>query len=195
MSGAAAAAAAGKLRQLLKREGILVAPGVFDGLSAHLARRAGFQVVYASGGAIARSIGYPDLGLIAMPEMVERLRQIVEAAAVPVLADADTGFGTALHTRRTVNAYERAGLAGLHIEDQGFPKRCGHLAGKTLIPAAEMVGKIRAALDARVNPDFLIIARSDAIAVEGFERALERARAYHAAGADLLLCPPICSGR
>ena len=175
-----------RLRGLLGRTETLVAPGVFDGLSAHLARRAGFQVVYASGGAIARSIGYPDLGLIALPEVVERLRHIVEAAQVPVFADGDTGYGTALHVRRTIRTFERAGLAGLHIEDQGFPKRCGHLAGKSLIPAGEMEGKIKAAVDAREDADFLIVARTDAIAVEGFSRAIERAQGYHAAGADIL---------
>ncbi|HSR72413.1 MAG TPA: oxaloacetate decarboxylase [Kiloniellales bacterium] len=175
-----------RLRRLLDGREILVAPGVFDGLSAHLARRAGFPVIYASGGAIARSIGYPDLGLIAMPEILERLGQIVAAAEVPVIADADTGYGTALHARRTLRAYEQCGLAGLHIEDQGFPKRCGHLAGKSLVPTEEMAGKIAAAADARRDPDFVIIARTDAIAVEGFEPALERARAYRAAGADVL---------
>lgn len=174
------------LRQLLGTDDVLVAPGVFDGLSAHLARRTGFPVLYASGGAIARSIGYPDLGLISLPEILDRLRQIVEAAERPVIADADTGYGTALHVRRTLRAYERAGLAGLHIEDQDFPKRCGHLAGKRLIPADEMAGKIRAAVDARRDPDFLVIARSDAIAVEGFEAALARARTYCEAGADML---------
>lgn len=175
-----------RLRKLLAGDGIIVAPGVFDGLSAHLARRAGFDVAYASGGAIARSIGYPDLGLISMSEMAERMRQIAEAAEIPVIADADTGYGTALHVRRTVRAWERAGIAGLHIEDQGFPKRCGHLAGKTLIDAREMAGKIRAAVDARSDPDFVIVARTDAIAVEGFEAALGRARTYREAGADML---------
>ena len=175
-----------RLRDLLTGNGIIVAPGVFDGLSAHLARRAGFDVLYASGGAIARSIGYPDLGLTNMSEIVDRMEQIVEAAELPVIADADTGYGGAVHVRRTVRAYERAGLAGLHIEDQGFPKRCGHLAGKSLIGVKEMAGKIRAAAAARNDPDFLVIARTDAIAVEGFEAALARARAYREAGADML---------
>ncbi len=175
-----------RLRALLAGDRIIVAPGVFDGLSAHLARRAGFDVAYASGGAIARSIGYPDLGLVNMSEMAERLRQIAEAAEIPVVADADTGYGTALHVRRTVRMWERAGLAGMHIEDQGFPKRCGHHEGKTLIDTQEMAGKIRAAADARSDPDFVIIARTDAIAVEGFEKALARARTYAEAGADML---------
>jgi len=164
----------------------VIAPGVFDGLSAHLARRAGFSVLYASGGAIARSLGLPDLGLCGMTEMAERLRQIVEAAGCPVLADADTGHGTALHVRRTVRTFERLGLAGLHIEDQGFPKRCGHIEGKSLISTTEMAGKVAAAVAARRDPDFVIVARTDAIAVEGFESAMDRAKAYRDAGADLL---------
>lgn len=174
------------LKATLASEYPVVAPGVFDGLSAHLARRAGFPVMYASGGAIARSLGLPDLGLAGMAEMAERLRQIVEAADRPVLADGDTGHGTALHVRRTVRTFECAGLAGLHLEDQGFPKRCGHVAGKTLIPVAEMAGKIAAACAARRDPDFVIAARTDSIAVEGFEAAIERAAAYKEAGADLL---------
>jgi len=174
------------LKRLMAESAPLVAPGVYDGLSAAMARRAGFAALYASGGAIARSMGLPDLGLVAMSEMAQRLAQIVEATGVPVLADADTGHGTALHVRRTVRSFEAAGIAGLHIEDQGFPKRCGHLAGKSLAPVAEMVGKIEAAVEARRDADFLIAARSDAIAVEGFEAAMERAAAYKAAGADVL---------
>lgn len=174
------------LRALLEGDGIVVAPGVFDGLSAHLVRRAGFEAIYASGGAIARSMGYPDLGLIGMREMVGRLEQIVEAASAPVIADADTGYGGALSVWRTARAYERAGVAGMHIEDQSSPKRCGHHEGKSLIAPAEMTAKIRAARDAVADPDFVVIARTDAIAVEGFDRALERARAYKAAGADML---------
>lgn len=175
-----------RLKELLAKRRPLVAPGVFDGLSAHLARRAGFPVLYASGGAIARSIGLPDLGLCGMAEIAERLRHIVEAADCPVLADGDTGHGTALHVRRTVRTFERAGIAGLHIEDQGFPKRCGHIAGKTLIPVTEMAGKIAAAAAARRDPDFVVAARTDSIAVEGFEAAMERAAAYKEAGADIL---------
>jgi 2-methylisocitrate lyase-like PEP mutase family enzyme len=174
------------LKRLLAESAPLVAPGIYDGLSAAMARRAGFAAVYASGGAIARSMGLPDLGLVTMSEMTQRLAQIVEAAGIPVLADADTGHGTALHVRRTVRSFEAAGVAGLHIEDQDFPKRCGHLAGKGLAPMAEMAGKIEAAVETRRDPDFLIAARSDAIAVEGFEAAMERAAAYKAAGADIL---------
>ncbi len=174
------------LKAQLEGHSPVVAPGVFDGLSAHLARRAGFTAVYASGGAIARSLGLPDLGLAGMAEIADRLRQIVEASGLPVLADGDTGHGTALHVRRTVRTFEAAGIAGLHIEDQGFPKRCGHIGGKSLIPVAEMAGKISAAVAARRDPDFLVAARTDAIAVEGFECAMERAAVYRAAGADLL---------
>ena len=174
------------MKEALRTHRPVVAPGVFDGLSAHLARRAGFPVIYASGGAIARSLGLPDLGLAGMSEMAERLRQIVEAADRPVLADGDTGHGTALHVRRTVRTFERAGIAGLHLEDQGFPKRCGHIAGKTLIPVSEMVGKIAAATAARRDPDFVIAARTDAIAVDGFDAAIDRAAKYRDAGADIL---------
>ena len=174
------------LRAALKDQPPVVAPGVFDGLSAHLARQAGFVAVYASGGAIARSMGLPDLGLAGMAEVASRLREIVEAAGVPVLADGDTGHGTALHVRRTVQTFERLGLAGVHIEDQGFPKRCGHIEGKSLIPTAEMAAKIAAAVAARRDPDFLIVARTDAIAVEGFEAAMARAADYREAGADML---------
>ncbi|MDH3672710.1 MAG: oxaloacetate decarboxylase [Gammaproteobacteria bacterium] len=176
----------GRLRQLLDTDGIIVAPGVFDGLSAHLVRRAGFDVAYASGGAIARSIGYPDLGLLGMKEVLSRLEQIVESAGIPVIADADTGYGNALSVWRTVREFQNAGVAGLHIEDQSFPKRCGHLEGKELIATHEMVQKVRAAREATTDKDFVIIARTDAIAVEGFERAIARAHAYADAGADML---------
>ncbi len=175
-----------RLRELLAREELLVAPGVFDGLSARLAERAGAEAVYASGGAIARAAGYPDLGLLGVGEVLARLAQIAEAVAVPVIADADTGYGNALNVRRTVRAFERAGVAALHLEDQQSPKRCGHYEGKTLVPTDEMVGKLRAALEARSDPGLVIIARTDAIAVEGLEPALARAEAYAAAGADVL---------
>lgn len=171
---------------LMAERAPLLAPGVFDGLSAAMVRRAGFAAVYASGGAIARSLGLPDLGLVGMAEMAARLAVIVESSGLPVLADADTGHGTSLQVRRTVRSFEAAGIAGLHIEDQGFPKRCGHLAGKSLIGTAEMTDKIKAAVDARRDDDFLIAARSDAIAVEGFGAALERAESYREAGADIL---------
>lgn len=174
------------LKTLMAAKAPLVAPGVFDGLSAGMVSRAGFESVYASGGAIARSMGLPDLGLVNMAEMAQRLAQIVEASGLPVLADGDTGHGTSLHVRRTVRSFEAAGIAGLHLEDQGFPKRCGHLAGKSLVSTGEMTDKLKAATDARRDDDFLIAARSDAIAVEGFEAALARVQAYKDAGADIL---------
>ncbi len=175
-----------KLRELLVREELLVAPGVFDGLSARVAERAGVEAVYASGGAIARSVGYPDLGLLGVDEVLTRLTQIVEAVGVPVIADADTGYGNALNVYRTVRAFERAGVAALHLEDQESPKRCGHYEGKTLVSVAEMVGKLHAAVEARTDPDFVVIARTDALAVEGLGPALARAEAYSNAGADVL---------
>src|SRR5918994_1875273 len=174
------------LRQLLKGDDVVVAPGVYDGLSARLARHAGFAAVYATGGGIARSMGYPDLGLLGLSEVVERLAEIVEHAGVPVIADADTGYGNALNVRRAVREFERAGVAGLHLEDQTFPKRCGHYDDKSLVPVAEMVGKLRAARDAAGDADLVLIARTDAIAVEGLDAALERAHAYAEAGADVL---------
>jgi 2-methylisocitrate lyase-like PEP mutase family enzyme len=174
------------LRLLLKNEGIILAPGVYDGLSARLVRAAGFSAAYATGGGIARSMGYPDLGLLSMREVTDRLALIVEHAGVPVIADADTGYGSALNVRRTVREFERAGVAALHLEDQTFPKRCGHYDDKALISTAEMSQKLRAARDAAEDPDLVLIARTDAIAVEGFDAAIERAHTYAAAGADVL---------
>src|SRR5439155_10740844 len=155
------------LRELLAGGDTVVAPGVYDGLSARLAARAGFSAVYATGGGIARSLGYPDLGLLGMSEVIERLVPIVESAAVPVIADADTGYGNALSVHRTVRAFERAGVAALHLEDQTSPKRCGHLDDKAVVPAAEMVQKLRAARDATADGDLVLIGRTDARAVEG----------------------------
>jgi 2-methylisocitrate lyase-like PEP mutase family enzyme len=175
-----------RLRELLRADDIVVAPGAYDGLSARLIEAAGFAAVYASGGAIARSIGMPDLGLLSMSEVVARLEQIVAAVGVPVIADADTGYGNALNTQRTVRAFARAGVAGLHLEDQTFPKRCGHYDDKALVSTAEFAQKLRAARDAVSDPDFVLIARTDAIAVEGFEAAIARAEAYMAAGADVI---------
>ncbi len=175
-----------RLKELLTKETV-IAPGVFDGLSAKLAKAAGFKAIYASGGAIARSTGRPDIGLLSLTEVIARMSEIVEAVGdLPVIADADTGFGNEINTRRAVREFERAGVQAIHIEDQVFPKRCGHLSGKTLIPADEMVIKIEAAVTSRKNPDFLIIARTDAIATDGIDAAIERARAYAAAGADML---------
>jgi 2-methylisocitrate lyase-like PEP mutase family enzyme len=174
------------LRRLLDGDDVVIAPGVYDGLSARLAGRAGFPAVYATGGGIARSMGYPDLGLLGLGEVLDRLRQIVHHARVPVIADADTGYGNALNVRRTVREFAQAGVAALHLEDQTFPKRCGHLDDKSVVPVAEMVGKVRAARDAASDTDLVLIARTDAIAVEGLDAAIERARAYAAAGADVV---------
>jgi 2-methylisocitrate lyase-like PEP mutase family enzyme len=178
--------AAATLRALIGGDAVVVAPGVYDGLSARLARQAGFAAVYATGGGIARSMGYPDLGLLGLTEVVDRLAGIVEHAEVPVIADADTGYGNALNTRRAVREFVRAGVAALHLEDQTFPKRCGHLDDKSVVPAPEMVQKLRAARDAAGRDELVLIARTDAIAVEGLPAALERAHAYAEAGADVL---------
>ena len=174
------------LRKLIAGDEIIVAPGVYDGMSARLVQRAGFAAVYATGGGIARSMGYPDLGLLGLTEVADRLAVIVEHAGVPVIADADTGYGNTLNVRRTIRELERAGVAALHLEDQTFPKRCGHLDDKTVIPAGEMVQKLRAARDAATDADLVLIARTDAIAVEGLDAAIERALAYAAAGADVI---------
>ena len=174
------------LRKLIGGDEIIVAPGVYDGMSARLVQRAGFTAVYATGGGIARSMGYPDLGLLGLTEVADRLSVIVEHAGVPVIADADTGYGNTLNVRRTIREFERAGVAALHLEDQTFPKRCGHLDDKTVVPRGEMVQKLRAARDAASDADLVLIARTDAIAVEGLEAAIERALAYAEAGADVI---------
>lgn len=175
-----------ELRQRIEGDKILIAPGAYDGLSARLVEQAGFLAIYASGGAIARSAGVPDIGLLSLTEVADRLRQITAVTSIPVIADADTGFGNELNVARTVALFEQAGVAGMHLEDQTFPKRCGHLDKKTVIPADEMCKKISAAKSAQTDADFVVIARTDAIAVEGFAEALDRARAYEAAGADML---------
>jgi 2-methylisocitrate lyase-like PEP mutase family enzyme len=176
-----------RLRDRLRERRILIAPGIYDGLSALLAERAGAEAVYLSGASIAYTrFGRPDIGLVDMTEVAQTLAAIRERCALPIVADADTGFGNALNVRRTVRAFERAGADAIQLEDQTLPKRCGHLAGKSLVSAEEMVGKIKAAQDARRSEETLIIARSDAIAVEGLETALVRAAAYAEAGADLL---------
>ncbi len=174
------------LRAMIGQDETFVGPGVYDGLSARLVERAGFDLVYASGGAIARSMGFPDLGLISMAEVAARLNLITDSVALPVIADADTGYGNALNTRRAMREFQRAGVAGLHLEDQTFPKRCGHYDDKTVVPTGEMVQKIRAARDALADDDLVLIARTDARAVEGFDRTIERAHAYAEAGADVI---------
>ncbi len=175
-----------QLRQMINGEKSIIAPGVYDGLSALLAKRAGFSLIYASGGAIARSAGYPDLGLLTMTEVGSAVANIVNASGLPVIADADTGFGNEINTWRTVQEFERLGVAGLHLEDQTFPKRCGHLHDKTLIPTAEMCLKLKIARQNLRDPDFVLIARTDAIAVEGIDAAIARSKAYIMAGADVI---------
>ena len=180
-------AARPRLRELLARPEPLVAPGAYDALSARLIEQAGFDVVYMTGfGSTASLVGRPDVGLLTGTEMVDNARRIAAAVDLPVIADADTGYGNAINVVRTVQAYEQAGVAGIHLEDQVMPKKCGHMSGKVVITADEMVGKIRAAVAARRDPEFLLIARTDAAAVEGLPAALDRARAYAAAGADVL---------
>ena len=174
------------LRQLLRREKLLVAPGCFDGLSARLVEEAGFEAVYLSGGAVARSMGIPDIGLVTMSEVIERAAQVVSVIKIPVIADADTGYGNAANLVRTVREFERVGVAAIHIEDQITPKRCGHLDGKEVIPLAEMEKKLEAAIASRSDPDFGIIARTDARGVHGFDNAIGRARAFAKLGVDAI---------
>ncbi len=175
------------LRDRLKDGRIVVAPGIYDGLSGLLAEQAGFEASYLSGASIAYTrFGRSDIGLVSMTEVADTLGAIRERIALPIIVDADTGFGNALNVQRTVRLFERNGASGIQIEDQSTPKRCGHLEGKQVISTGEMVGKIKAALDARHSSDTLILARTDAVAVEGFEAALERAERYVEAGADVL---------
>lgn len=174
------------LREKLSSGSPVIAPGAYDGISARLVAMAGFDAVYASGGAIARSAGYPDIGLLSFSEVLERIEKIVEASDLPVIADADTGFGGSANVQRTVRALERAGVAAFHLEDQLFPKRCGHLDDKKLIDVSEMCRKIRIARHTLIDQDCMIIARTDAIATEGFESALTRAEQYVKAGADMI---------
>jgi carboxyvinyl-carboxyphosphonate phosphorylmutase len=176
-----------RLRELLSSDELILAPGVFDGLGARLVEQAGFPAVYMTGfGTAAALLGRPDVGLLTMSEMVENAARIAAACDLPVIADADTGYGNSLNVIRTVQEYERAGVAAIHIEDQVAPKKCGHMEGKQVIAASEMEAKIRAAVAARRSPEFVIIARTDARAVEGLAAAIERARRYREAGADVL---------
>lgn len=172
---------------MLNERRAVVAPGAMDALSAILIERAGFELIQASGFGLAASLlGRPDVGLLSQTEMVDQTRRIVDCVSIPVMGDGDTGFGNAINTIRTVRDFEQAGCAGVNLEDQVFPKRCGHMEGKQLVSTEEMVHKIRAAVDARRDPDFIINARTDAIAVEGYEAAIERANAYVEAGADMI---------
>lgn len=175
------------LRALIAAPPILVAPGVYDALTALLASQAGFKALYLSGASIAYTrFGRPDLGLVGMDEVAETLMAIRERVAAPIIVDADTGFGNALNVQRTVKRFARAGADAIQLEDQTFPKRCGHMPGKGVIGAEEMLGKIKAALDARHDPDMVIMARTDALATHGLEEALERAVLYRDAGADMI---------
>lgn len=174
-----------QLRNLLRQDAMTIAPGAYDCISATLIARAGFPAVYMTGAGTAASHGYPDYGLLTMSEMVENAGRIAGAVDIPVVADADTGYGNELNVVRTVREYERRGVAAIHVEDQVFPKRCGHLDDKEVIPFDDYIAKIRAAADARRSFDFLIIARTDARAVVGFEEAIKRANAALAAGAEM----------
>src|ERR1043166_7366729 len=174
------------LRARLSEKPSVVAPGIYDPFTALVATQAGFDTLYVSGAAIAYTrLGRPDIGLVSMTEVTETLALIRDRVGAHLIVDADTGYGDALNVHRTIREFERAGATAIQLEDQDFPKRCGHLDGKALVSAAEMSGKIRAAVDTRACADTLIVARTDAVAVEGFERAIERAARYRAAGADV----------
>jgi len=174
-----------ELRRLIGQTGYTMVPGAYDTLTARLVEAAGFPAVYLTGGGYSRASGYPDLGLLSLTENVQFIGRTVEAVAIPVIADADTGYGNAINVIRTVREYEKTGVAGFHIEDQVSPKKCGHYEGKEVIGRAEMVGKIKAAVDTRRDADMVIIARSDARAIEGLEAAIDRVNAYLEAGADV----------
>jgi len=174
-----------RLRELIDKDSMLLAPGAYDGITAKLIEQAGFAAVYMTGAGTAATHGYPDYGLVTMTEMVENAGRIATAVELPVIADADTGYGNELNVVRTVREYERRGVAGIHIEDQGFPKKCGHLDDKVIVPLDDYLAKIRAAASAKHDPDFLLIARTDSRAGHGFEEAVRRMNAALAAGADM----------
>jgi 2-methylisocitrate lyase-like PEP mutase family enzyme len=176
-----------RLKALIQRPEILLCPGVYDAYLARSVEQAGFEAVYMTGAGVSHSrLGVPDLGLVSFAEMLDQAGRIADSVDIPLIADADTGYGNAINVMRTIRAYERAGVAGCHIEDQEMPKRCGHFDEKRVVPVSEMLGKLAAALDARVDPDFIIIARTDARGVLGLDEALERAQAYAGAGADVI---------
>jgi 2-methylisocitrate lyase-like PEP mutase family enzyme len=177
--------AGARLRELLAGDDLVVAPGAYDALTARLVEQAGFPAVYMTGAGTAAGLGYPDYGLLTMSEMADNVGRLAAAVAIPVIADADTGYGNELNVVRTVREYARRGAAALHIEDQVSPKRCGHLDRKDVIEAGDFVSKVRAAAENRVDPDLVLIARTDAIAMLGFDEAIERANAALAAGADM----------
>lgn len=173
-----------ELRRLLTDGGYVIVPGAYDALTARLVQHAGFSVVYLTGGGFSRASGYPDMGLLTMSEIVQWIGRCVEAVDIPVIADADTGYGNALNVIRTVREFEKTGVSGFHLEDQVAPKKCGHYEGKAVVTVEEMVGKIKAAVDTRRDTDMIIIARTDARASEGLDAAIERVNAYLEAGAD-----------
>lgn len=174
-----------KLRALLAKKGYTIVPGAYDVLTARLVQLAGFEGVYLTGGGYSRSNGYPDIGLLTMTEVTQWISRVVDAVEIPVIADMDAGYGNALNVIRAVREYEKTGVAAFHLEDQVSPKKCGHYEGKLLVSTAEMVGKIKAAADARRDADMVIIARSDARAVEGLQASIDRVNAYLEAGADV----------
>ena len=179
--------ATGKLKEFLSQKKLIVAPGAYDALTAKLIEGAGFDCVYMTGfGTAAATLGLPDIGLLTMTEMLQNARAIADAVDIPLIADADTGYGNPINVVRTVREYEKAGAAAIHIEDQVWPKRCGHMSGKKVIPKNDMAAKIRAAVDSRISGDFLIIARCDALAVEGWDATIERGHVYVQAGADII---------
>ena len=176
-----------RLKAMIQARELIQAPGVYDALTAKIVEAQGFDALYMTGyGTAAGTFGLPDIGLITLTEMVSNAARIADAVNIPLIADADTGYGNPINVVRTVREYEKAGVAAIHIEDQTWPKRCGHMAGKSVIAAGEMAGKIKAAVDARNDPNFLIIARTDAIATNGFEQAIERGQMYAEAGADII---------
>ena len=180
------------LREKLDNNKIILVPGIYDSFGALMAEKAGFEALYVSGASISYTkLGTPDLGFVSMSEVAAIVGNISERTSLPLIVDADTGFGNALNVQRTIKVFEKAGASAIQIEDQLLPKRCGHLDGKTLITDQEMCGKIKAALDSRVNSSTLIIARTDAVGVEGFESALDRAQMYYEAGADILFIEAI----
>ena len=182
-----------RLRQLLAADGLIVAPFIMNALHARIAESVGFDAVYMTGAGTSAEKGFPDVGLLTMTEMTVNARYIANAVDIPVICDADTGYGNALNVQRTVREYEAAGVAAIHIEDQVFPKKCGFFEGKQVVPMEEHIQKIRAALDARTDPDFVIIARCDAYAVTGWDDTVRRCRAYRDAGADLVFVDGIKS--
>lgn len=175
-----------KLRKLLAEPGLIKLPGVYDAVTARVVQHCSFQLAYVTGFGTAAAYGFPDYGLLTMSEMVDNIRRISRAVDLPLIADADTGYGNVINVYRTVQEYEMAGAVGVQFEDQAWPKRCGHMEGKSVIPTDEMADKVKAAAEARLNPETVLVVRTDAIAVEGFESAVERGRCYAGAGADLI---------